>query len=124
MLNNLLYNTIDSRKFECILNSSPLRAYECLDYVAALYGFSFNLLYTRSAYIHYKFLLFGCSVPFIAIIFLLLPASLTALFKHIGTVDEPSTDESIREKVLSFIRDKVGWVSLQCSFTILLSSLR
>ncbi|KAL5576638.1 hypothetical protein UlMin_018337 [Ulmus minor] len=34
-------------------------------------------------------------------------ASLTALFKHIGCVDEPSTDEFIREKVLSFIRDKV-----------------
>lgn len=34
-------------------------------------------------------------------------ASLTALFKHIGSVDEPSTDEVIREKVLSFIRDKV-----------------
>lgn len=34
-------------------------------------------------------------------------ASLTALFKHIGSVDEPSTDETIREKVLSFIRDKV-----------------
>ncbi|XP_015874441.1 apoptosis inhibitor 5-like protein API5 [Ziziphus jujuba] len=34
-------------------------------------------------------------------------ASLTALFKHIASVDEPSTDEFIREKVLSFIRDKV-----------------
>ncbi|XP_038688939.1 apoptosis inhibitor 5-like protein API5 [Tripterygium wilfordii] len=34
-------------------------------------------------------------------------ASLSALFKHIGSVDEPSTDEFIREKVLSFIRDKV-----------------
>ncbi|XP_022926027.1 apoptosis inhibitor 5-like protein API5 [Cucurbita moschata] len=34
-------------------------------------------------------------------------ASLTALFKHIGSVDEPTTDEVIREKVLSFIRDKV-----------------
>ncbi|XP_044461045.1 apoptosis inhibitor 5-like protein API5 isoform X1 [Mangifera indica] len=34
-------------------------------------------------------------------------ASLTALFKHVGSVDEPSTDEIIREKVLSFIRDKV-----------------
>ncbi|GMN43624.1 hypothetical protein TIFTF001_012829 [Ficus carica] len=34
-------------------------------------------------------------------------ASLTALFKHIGSVDEPSTDEFIREKVLTFIRDKV-----------------
>ncbi|XP_041025223.1 apoptosis inhibitor 5-like protein API5 [Juglans microcarpa x Juglans regia] len=34
-------------------------------------------------------------------------ASLTALFKHIGSVDEPSTDEVIREKVLTFIRDKV-----------------
>lgn len=33
-------------------------------------------------------------------------ASLTALFKHIGSVDEPSTDEVIRDKVLSFIRDK------------------
>ncbi|CAK9321079.1 unnamed protein product [Citrullus colocynthis] len=34
-------------------------------------------------------------------------ASLTALFKHIGSVDEPTTDEVIREKVLSFIREKV-----------------
>ncbi|KAJ7947052.1 apoptosis inhibitor 5 [Quillaja saponaria] len=34
-------------------------------------------------------------------------ASLTALFKHIGSVDEPSQDDVIREKVLSFIRDKV-----------------
>ncbi|GAV87907.1 API5 domain-containing protein [Cephalotus follicularis] len=34
-------------------------------------------------------------------------ASLTALFKHIASVDEPTTDEFIREKVLSFIRDKV-----------------
>ncbi|ONI10601.1 hypothetical protein PRUPE_4G056400 [Prunus persica] len=33
--------------------------------------------------------------------------SLTALFKHIGSVDEPSTDEFIREKVLTFIREKV-----------------
>ncbi|CAL5378050.1 unnamed protein product [Camellia sinensis] len=43
-------------------------------------------------------------------------ASLTVLFKHIGNTDEPSTEEiiyepstveSIREKVLCFIRDKV-----------------
>uniref|UniRef100_A0A2P2LAI4 Apoptosis inhibitor 5-like n=1 Tax=Rhizophora mucronata TaxID=61149 RepID=A0A2P2LAI4_RHIMU len=34
-------------------------------------------------------------------------ASLTALFKHIGSADEPSTDEFIREKVLTFIKDKV-----------------
>ncbi|KAL5555416.1 hypothetical protein UlMin_037652 [Ulmus minor] len=34
-------------------------------------------------------------------------ASLTTLFKHIGCVDEPSIDEFIRKKVLSFIRDKV-----------------
>ncbi|XP_042508084.1 apoptosis inhibitor 5-like protein API5 isoform X2 [Macadamia integrifolia] len=34
-------------------------------------------------------------------------ASLTALFKHIESSDEPSTDESIREKVLNFVRDKV-----------------
>ncbi|KAJ4982351.1 hypothetical protein NE237_033188 [Protea cynaroides] len=34
-------------------------------------------------------------------------ASLTALFKHIESTDEPSTDESIREKVLNFVRDKV-----------------
>ncbi|KAF9672416.1 hypothetical protein SADUNF_Sadunf11G0039400 [Salix dunnii] len=34
-------------------------------------------------------------------------ASLSALFKHIGTVEEPSTDELIRDKVLSFVRDKV-----------------
>ncbi|KAM7263542.1 hypothetical protein ACFE04_001225 [Oxalis oulophora] len=34
-------------------------------------------------------------------------ASLTALFKHIISADEPSSDELFREKVLSFIRDKV-----------------
>ncbi|XP_020994705.1 apoptosis inhibitor 5-like protein API5 [Arachis duranensis] len=34
-------------------------------------------------------------------------ASLTALFKHIGSVEEPSTDEVIREKVINFVRDKV-----------------
>ncbi|KAL6333521.1 hypothetical protein AAG906_028706 [Vitis piasezkii] len=34
-------------------------------------------------------------------------ASLTGLFKHIMTVDDPSTDENLREKVLNFIRDKV-----------------
>uniref|UniRef100_A0A7N0TRW9 Apoptosis inhibitor 5 n=1 Tax=Kalanchoe fedtschenkoi TaxID=63787 RepID=A0A7N0TRW9_KALFE len=34
-------------------------------------------------------------------------ASLTALFKRVGSVDEPNTDEIVREKVLSFIRDKV-----------------
>lgn len=39
--------------------------------------------------------------------FLVHVASLTGLFKHIGCVDEPSSDETIREKVLSFIRDKV-----------------
>ncbi|GLT80061.1 hypothetical protein SLA2020_515230 [Shorea laevis] len=33
--------------------------------------------------------------------------SLTALFKHIGSTEEPSTDEFIREKVICFIRDKV-----------------
>ncbi|XP_057977771.1 apoptosis inhibitor 5-like protein API5 [Malania oleifera] len=33
-------------------------------------------------------------------------ASLTALFKHIST-NEPSLDENIRERVLSYIRDKV-----------------
>ncbi|GKV36800.1 hypothetical protein SLEP1_g44892 [Rubroshorea leprosula] len=33
--------------------------------------------------------------------------SLTALFKHIATTEEPSTDEVIREKVICFIRDKV-----------------
>jgi hypothetical protein len=53
-------------------------------------------------------------------------ASLTALFKHIGSVDEPSTDEIIREKVLSFIRDKVR--RLACvvpiaSFTLHLGDL-
>ncbi|MED6155183.1 Apoptosis inhibitor 5 [Stylosanthes scabra] len=32
---------------------------------------------------------------------------LTALFKHIGSVEEPSTDEAIREKVINFVRDKV-----------------
>ncbi|CAI9087336.1 OLC1v1021386C1 [Oldenlandia corymbosa var. corymbosa] len=34
-------------------------------------------------------------------------ASLTALFKHIESVDEQITDESLRERTLSFIRDKV-----------------
>ncbi|OWM77377.1 apoptosis inhibitor 5-like protein API5 [Punica granatum] len=34
-------------------------------------------------------------------------ASLTTLFGRIANVDEPSTDELIREKILSFIRDKV-----------------
>ncbi|XP_057471798.1 apoptosis inhibitor 5-like protein API5 isoform X1 [Actinidia eriantha] len=34
-------------------------------------------------------------------------ASLTALFKHIESVDEPSTDENLRERTLCFIRDKV-----------------
>ncbi|KAF5183791.1 Apoptosis inhibitor 5-like protein api5 [Thalictrum thalictroides] len=34
-------------------------------------------------------------------------ASLTALFKHIESSDEPIPDETIREKVLNFIRDKV-----------------
>ncbi|KAF7803355.1 apoptosis inhibitor 5-like protein API5 [Senna tora] len=34
-------------------------------------------------------------------------ASLTALFKHIGSVEEPSTDDVIREKVINFVRDKV-----------------
>ncbi|KAF3451393.1 hypothetical protein FNV43_RR07488 [Rhamnella rubrinervis] len=33
-------------------------------------------------------------------------ASLTALFKHLGSVEEPNS-EDFREKVLSFIRDKV-----------------
>lgn len=35
-------------------------------------------------------------------------ASLTALFKHIGSVEEPSTDDVIREKVINFVRDKVS----------------
>uniref|UniRef100_A0A5B7B0X5 Putative apoptosis inhibitor 5 isoform X1 n=1 Tax=Davidia involucrata TaxID=16924 RepID=A0A5B7B0X5_DAVIN len=34
-------------------------------------------------------------------------ASLTALFKHIESVDYPSTDENLRERTLGFIRDKV-----------------
>lgn len=39
-------------------------------------------------------------------------ASLTALFKHIGSTDDRNAEdlsawESIREKVLCFIRDKV-----------------
>ncbi|KAF9588135.1 hypothetical protein IFM89_007611 [Coptis chinensis] len=36
-----------------------------------------------------------------------LAASLTALFKHIESSNEPVADETIRGKVLSFIRDKV-----------------
>ncbi|XP_010540497.1 PREDICTED: apoptosis inhibitor 5-like protein API5 [Tarenaya hassleriana] len=34
-------------------------------------------------------------------------ASLSALFKWVGTADEPATEDAIREKVLNFIRDKV-----------------
>ncbi|XP_054795455.1 apoptosis inhibitor 5-like protein API5 [Prosopis cineraria] len=34
-------------------------------------------------------------------------ASLTTLFKHIGSVEELSTDDVIREKVINFVRDKV-----------------
>ncbi|XP_052202202.1 apoptosis inhibitor 5-like protein API5 [Diospyros lotus] len=34
-------------------------------------------------------------------------AALTALFKHLESVDEPSTDENLRERTLCFIRDKV-----------------
>ncbi|XP_052183028.1 apoptosis inhibitor 5-like protein API5 isoform X2 [Diospyros lotus] len=34
-------------------------------------------------------------------------ASLTALFKHIESIDDSSTDENIRERTLCFIRDKV-----------------
>lgn len=34
-------------------------------------------------------------------------ASLTALFKHIESVDEQMTDENLRERTLIFIRDKV-----------------
>ncbi|RZC46630.1 hypothetical protein C5167_039580 [Papaver somniferum] len=34
-------------------------------------------------------------------------ASLTALFKHIENTEEPIPDDSIREKVLNFIKDKV-----------------
>ncbi|MBA0599009.1 hypothetical protein Gorai_005249, partial [Gossypium raimondii] len=33
--------------------------------------------------------------------------SLTALFKHIWNVEDPSQDDTIRDKVLCFIRDKV-----------------
>lgn len=46
-------------------------------------------------------------------------ASLTALFKHIGSVDEPTTDEVIREKVLSFIRDKVRGKYDQCHLQLI-----
>ncbi|CAK9152572.1 unnamed protein product [Ilex paraguariensis] len=35
-------------------------------------------------------------------------ASLTALFKHIESVDEPITDENLRERTLIFIWDKFG----------------
>lgn len=38
--------------------------------------------------------------------------SLTALFKHIWNVEEPSQDDTIRDKVLCFIRDKVQTASL------------
>lgn len=34
-------------------------------------------------------------------------ASITVLFKHVGSAEEPGSDETIREKVLCFIRDKV-----------------
>lgn len=39
---------------------------------------------------------------------LLFTASLTTLFKHVETVDEQLTDENLRERTLSFIKDKVG----------------
>ncbi|KAJ4972098.1 hypothetical protein NE237_005197 [Protea cynaroides] len=45
----------------------------------------------------------------------LLAVSLTALFKHIKSTDEPCTEESIREKVLNFIRDKVWKMVLEMS---------
>ena len=38
--------------------------------------------------------------------------SLTALFKHIWNVEDPSQDDTIRDKVLCFIRDKVKTASL------------
>ncbi|KAG8385481.1 hypothetical protein BUALT_Bualt03G0049800 [Buddleja alternifolia] len=38
---------------------------------------------------------------------LLTAASLTALFRHIESVDEQITDENLRERTLLFIRDKV-----------------
>lgn len=46
------------------------------------------------------------------VVIMFVAASLTALFKHIGSTDDRSAEdltacESIREKVLSFIRDKV-----------------
>lgn len=42
-------------------------------------------------------------------------ASLTALFKHIGSTDDRNAEdlnawESLREKVLCFIRDKVRYI--------------
>lgn len=39
-------------------------------------------------------------------------ASLTSLFKHIGSSEEPCTDEIIREKVLCFVRDKVRQLTI------------
>ena len=47
-------------------------------------------------------------MPYLSYCILVNVASLTALFKHIGSVEEPSTDDAIREKVINFVRDKVG----------------
>uniref|UniRef100_A0A166DVV8 Apoptosis inhibitor 5 n=1 Tax=Daucus carota subsp. sativus TaxID=79200 RepID=A0A166DVV8_DAUCS len=38
-------------------------------------------------------------------------ASLTALFKHIESVDEPITDENLRERTLIFIKDKASRIT-------------
>ncbi|RVX03870.1 Apoptosis inhibitor 5-like protein API5 [Vitis vinifera] len=50
---------------------------------------------------------FGDSLSFQHLSRSLMGASLTSLFKHIGSSEEPCTDEIIREKVLCFVRDKV-----------------
>lgn len=52
-------------------------------------------------------------------------ASLTALFKHVGSVEEPSTDDVIRdvirEKVIHFLRDKVRNMFLIIIIVIMIS---
>lgn len=40
--------------------------------------------------------------------YIVFSATLTALFKHVESVDEQMTDENLRERTLFFIRDKVG----------------
>lgn len=51
-------------------------------------------------------------------------ASLTALFKHIESIDEQMTDENLRERTLIFIRDKVITSLIWHKFHLCISNLR